>query len=141
LDLAVRVEDVDRICATLTEYERSDDEWPASFVLRDANGRKVDCHPLKFDVEGDGWQPNIRSGGTPHRWPREGLLGSGRIGGIDVRCITAELQVRWHVYPELDDVDWRDAQLLSDRFGVELPAELRDKPGFVAKKRAQAQFN
>jgi lincosamide nucleotidyltransferase A/C/D/E len=141
LDLAVRIEDVGRICETLPEYERSDDEWPASFVLRDADGRKVDCHPLKFDEQGDGWQPNIRSGGAPHRWPRDGLLGSGRIGGVDVPCITAELQIRWHVYSQLDDLDWRDARLLSERFGLDLPQELRERPGFLSTKRTEARLN
>lgn len=135
LDLGVRIEDADRICETLAEFERSDDEWPASFVLRDASGRKVDCHPLKFDERGDGWQPNS-SGGDPHRWPREGLLGRGRIGGVDVPCITPELQVSWHVYQEFDDVDWQDVQRLSERFGVEVPEECRARPGFVAEKRS-----
>src|SRR5207237_7001400 len=31
LDLGVRMEDVDRICRILSDFERSDDEWPASF--------------------------------------------------------------------------------------------------------------
>jgi lincosamide nucleotidyltransferase A/C/D/E len=135
LDLGVRIDDVDRICETLGEFERSDDEWPSSFVLRDAAGRKADCHPLKFDEHGDGWQAD-RSGGAPHRWPREGLLGTGRIGDVAVPCITPELQMRWHVYPEFDDVDWEDVQRLSERFGLELPVECRPRPGFVSNKRA-----
>ena len=62
LDLGVRFEDVESICEALAEFERSDNEWPSSFVLRDMSGRKVDCHPLRFDENGDGWQSN-RSGG------------------------------------------------------------------------------
>jgi lincosamide nucleotidyltransferase A/C/D/E len=139
LDLGVRSEDVERICATLEEFERSDVEWPSSFVLRDVTGRKVDCHPLTFDERGDGWQAN-RFGGAPHRWPREGLLGRGRIGDVDVPCITPELQIRWHSYPEFDDVDWEDVRRLSQRFGLQLPEEWRTRPGFLAAKRDQSRF-
>jgi lincosamide nucleotidyltransferase A/C/D/E len=136
LDLGVRLEDVDGVCAALSEFKRSDDEWPASFVLRDAGGRKVDCHPLTFDAHGDGWQANL-SGGAPHRWPREGLQARGRIGDVEVPCISAELQLRWHVYPDFDEVDWQDVRLLCQRFGLEAPPECRPRPGIRAAKRAQ----
>ncbi len=132
-------EDVELICATLDEFERSDAEWPSAFVLRDVTGRKVDCHPLTFDERGDGWQAN-RSGGAPHRWPREGLLGRGRIGDTDVPCITPELQILWHVYPEFDNVDWEDVRRLSERFGLQLPEECGARPGFLAAKRDQSLF-
>jgi lincosamide nucleotidyltransferase A/C/D/E len=134
LDLGVRLEDVDRICAILSEFERSDDQWPASFVLRDTRGRKVDCHPLTFDEHGDGWQANA-TGGAPYRWPREGLQARGRIGGLEVPCISPELQIPWRQYPEFDDVDWHDVERLRERFGLEVPPQLRERPGFVAAKR------
>jgi lincosamide nucleotidyltransferase A/C/D/E len=136
LDLGVRMDEVEKIYAVFAEFERSDDEWPSSFVLRDGRGRKVDCHPLTFDENGDGWQPD-RTGGPPHRWPGEGLSGVGEVGGVEVPCITPELQVRWHRYPDFDDVDWADVQRLSERFALELPQELRARPGFVPAKRRQ----
>jgi lincosamide nucleotidyltransferase A/C/D/E len=134
LDLGVRLEDVEQICAVLHEFDRSDDEWPSSFVLQDRSGRKVDCHPLTFDEHGDGWQAD-RSGEAPHRWPREGLAATGRIGGVEVPCITPELQVAWHQHPEFDDLDWEDMRRLSERFGLELPERCRARPGFLAPKR------
>lgn len=134
LDLGVRMEDVERICETFAEFARDDAEWPSSVMLRDASARKIDCHPLTFDENGDGWQAN-RTGGPPHRWPRDGLTGRGRIGGVEVPCITPELQLRWHAYPEFDDVDWHDVTLLAAHFGLELPSQLRKRPGFVATKR------
>jgi lincosamide nucleotidyltransferase A/C/D/E len=136
LDLGVRLEDVARICAVLSEFQRSDEEWPSSFVLRDSDGRKVDCHPLAFDERGDGWQAN-RSGGPPHRWPREGLRARGRIRGVDVPCISPELQIDWHVYPEFDNLDWQDVQHLCERFGLEPPPQCRERPGFIAAKRVR----
>ena len=134
LDLGVRMTDVADICAALSDFARSDDEWPSSFVLCDERGRKVDCHPLTFDEHGDGWQAN-RSGGPPYRWPREHLKARGRIGRLDVPCISAELQIRWHVYDEFDDVDWQDTRLLAHRFGLQVPEEWRQRPGFVSPKR------
>jgi lincosamide nucleotidyltransferase A/C/D/E len=134
LDLGVRLEDVARIVSALPEFERSDDEWPSAFVLRDRDGRKLDCHPLTFDEHGDGWQANA-TGGPPYRWPREGMQARGRIDGVEVPCISAELQLKWHVYPEFDDVDWHDVQRLCDRFGLAPPAECRARPGRVAAKR------
>jgi len=140
IDLAVRMEDVDRICSTLWEYVRHDVEWPSSFVLRDSRGRKVDAHPLRFDANGDGWQANA-TGGEPYRWPREHLGARGRIARTkveaprDVRCITPELQLRWHEYDGFDDVDWQDMRALCDRFGLTPPERLATRPGFVHKKR------
>jgi lincosamide nucleotidyltransferase A/C/D/E len=135
LDLGVRLEDVDRICAVLSEFSRSDEEWPASFVMRDRTGRTVDCHPLRFDEHGDGWQANTK-GGAPYRWPRQGLQARGRIAGVDVPCISPELQLHWRTYPEFDDVDWQDVQQLCRRFGLDVPRHYRERPGFTAPKRA-----
>ena len=64
-----------------------------------------------------------------------GLAAVGLIAGVEVPCITPELQIAWHQYPEFDDLDWADLRLLSDRFGLELPARCRKRPGFLAPKR------
>jgi lincosamide nucleotidyltransferase A/C/D/E len=135
LDLGVRMEDVDAICSTLWEYMRDDIEWASSFVLRDSRGRKVDAHPLRFDANGDGWQANA-TGGAPYRWPHEHLDARGRIAGRVVRCITPELQLRWHDYDGFDDVDWQDMRALCERFGLTLPERLATRPGFVHEKRS-----
>ena len=134
LDLGVPIEDVDRVCAALPEFEASDDRWPSSLELRDPGGRRIDCHPLAFDERGDGWQANLR--GEPFRWPREHIAALGRIHGRAVRCIAAELQLLWHAHEGYDDVDWQDVLALCDRFGLTAPPELVARPGFVAPKRA-----
>jgi lincosamide nucleotidyltransferase A/C/D/E len=133
LDFAIRLEDVDRLCAALAEFERDDAEWPSTLWLREAAGRRLDCHPLTLDASGDGWQANLQ--GEPHRWPREHLEARGRVGGRRVRCISAELQLRWHAYEGLDDVDWADMRALANHFGLELPDAFVSRPGFVASKR------
>lgn len=139
LDLAVPMEDLDRACAALSEFETSDDEWPSNLVFRDARGRRIDCHPLAFDEHGDGWQANLH--GEPYRWPREHLAAPGRIQGRAVRCISAELQLLWHGHQGYDDVDWKDVRALCDRFGLTAPPALAARPGFVAPKRAAATID
>jgi lincosamide nucleotidyltransferase A/C/D/E len=134
LDLGVRMDEVERICAAFPEFRRDDVEWPASFVLRDGRGRSLDCHPLDFEAEGDGLQ--ARLGGGFSRWPRRHLGAHGLIAGRDVRCITPELQLRWHAYDGLDDVDWEDMQRLCRRFGLPVPPHLAARPGFRSDKRA-----
>jgi lincosamide nucleotidyltransferase A/C/D/E len=133
LDLGVRLDDVDRICSAFSEFTRDDVEWPSSFVLRDEGGKKIDAHPLTFDASGDGWQAMVH--GPPSRWPREHLDARGRIGGRDVRCITPQLQLRWHEYDGVDDVDWEDMRRLCERFELTPPHALAARPGFIATKR------
>ena len=134
LDLGVRLEDIEPLCAALSEFDRDEKEWPSSLFLRDRRGRVLDFSPLTFDENGDGWQPSAK--GSPHRWPAEHIDARGRIGGRELRCITPELQVRWHGHEGFDDVDWADMCALADRFGLELPQSLAARPGFVASRRA-----
>lgn len=134
LDLGVWMDDVERICAALHEFSRNDAEWPSSFVLADADGRRVDAHPLELDASGDGLQPSRH--GPPHRWPREHLDARGRIGGREICCITPELQLRWHRHDEFDDVDWADMRALCDRFDLRPEPPLGPRPGFLAAKRS-----
>jgi lincosamide nucleotidyltransferase A/C/D/E len=130
LDLAVRMEDVERLCTALSDFVRDDSEWPSSVILEDTAARRVDAHPLTFDENGDGWQANLH--GEPYRWPGEHLEARGRIGRRDVRCITPELQLRWHRHDDFDDVDWADMKALVERF--ELP-DVGERPRFVSPRR------
>jgi lincosamide nucleotidyltransferase A/C/D/E len=131
VDLGVRLDQVELLRELLSEFEADEREWPASLRLQDGKGRRVDAHPLTIDERGDGWQANLE-GGDPYRWPREEMSAEGRIGGRAVRCITPELQLRWHDYEGADDVDWADMVALSERFGLPEPGE---RPGFIAPKR------
>src|SRR5436189_4743318 len=58
LDFAVREQDVPRLGAIQPEFREIDlHQRPSAYVLRDAQGRELDFHPLVFDEHGDGWQP------------------------------------------------------------------------------------
>ena len=134
LDLAVRLDDVERLPSVFPEFRRVDEEqWPGAFVLRDSAGRQLDFHPLEFDAGGHGWQ--TQPDGSRHRWPREALAARGRIAGREVRCTSAEFQLDSHLYAGHDDVDWEDARLLCERFGLPAPPALAERPGFVHRRR------
>ena len=135
LDLGVRTDELSLLREALREFEADENEWPSSLIFDDTHGRRVDTSPLTFDEKGDGWQASLR--GDPHRWPREHIGARGRIGGREVRCITPELQLRWHRYDEFDDVDWADMRALCERFGLDLQPALAAPPGFVAERRAR----
>jgi lincosamide nucleotidyltransferase A/C/D/E len=138
LDLAVARGDLARVQAALPEFRHVADEWwPARFVLRDERGRQIDLHPLVFDERGDGWQE--LPDGARGRYPRHDLRATGRIGGRDVRCISPELQVRFHDYDDPDDVDWDDLRVLCDRFALAAPPAYAQRPGHIDPKRSAAR--
>jgi lincosamide nucleotidyltransferase A/C/D/E len=90
---------------------------PARFVLRDAEGRQVDVHPVEFDASGHGWQD--LGDGRRGRYAAAGLTGVGRIAGRAVRCLTAELQLAHHCGYELPPHERRDLALLAESFGLD----------------------
>jgi lincosamide nucleotidyltransferase A/C/D/E len=92
---------------------------PARLVLVDAAGRQVDLHPVVFDAHGNGWQD--LGGNAWGDYPAEGLAGTGQVGDREVRCVTAELQIRHHLGYPLGDGDRHDLALLGERFGVAVP--------------------
>ena len=99
---------------------------PARLVLRDVRGRQVDLHPLVFDEEGNGWQQLSQSGRAWGLYPAEHLRATGRIGGRRVRCLSAELQLRFHLGHEWSERDEHDLALLAGRLGAgPLPPPLR----------------
>ena len=131
LDLAVDRRDLSEIERALAPLGYRHDPTvapglPARLVLRDANGRQVDLHPLHLDEAGDGRQQLSETGHAWGRYPAEHLRASGRIAGRPVPCISAELQVRFRLGYEWSERDEHDLGLLSDRFGLR-PPRLRSR--------------
>jgi lincosamide nucleotidyltransferase A/C/D/E len=100
---------------------------PARLLLVDAGGRLVDLHPVVFDRQGNGWQ-ELEAGGWGV-YPADGLAGVGLVGGRQVRCLTAELQVRHHLGYPLGAGDRHDLRLLAERFGVAVPPAVQRQAG------------
>jgi len=86
---------------------------PARFVMKDGRGRQVDLHPLVFDEAGNGLQQLTPAGDRWGRYPVPHLQSAGKIGGRTVACISAELQVEFHLGYEQSDNDRHDLELLA----------------------------
>jgi lincosamide nucleotidyltransferase A/C/D/E len=127
LDVVVGVDHLPRLIVVLANLGYTEIRtWPDSpevIVLRDADDRRVDVHPVRFDTDGNGVQKI--EGGKEWTFPSAGFAGAGTVGGRSVRCLTPEVQILCHAGYELDADDIRDVKALQTRFGVELLPEQR----------------
>ncbi|MGP8001662.1 MAG: nucleotidyltransferase domain-containing protein [Streptosporangiaceae bacterium] len=115
LGLATRLAEagaVTRLLAGLGN-QVSEDGMPARLDLRDAAGHRIGLHPLVVDELGNGHQR--LQDGTSGSYTAGGLRGRGRLSNRPVRCLSRELQLRFHTgYPPDDN----------DRHGIRLLREL-----------------
>jgi lincosamide nucleotidyltransferase A/C/D/E len=97
LDLVVELDTVDEIVRWLAAlgYEPSEDERPVRFVLSAGGGRSIDFHTVAWDEGGGGLQP--QPNGRTFRYPPEGFAGCGVIAGVELACLTPEVQVLCHM--------------------------------------------
>jgi lincosamide nucleotidyltransferase A/C/D/E len=126
VDLVVAFPDADRLTKLLEQhgYRLKDGGRAQNFVLADDAGREVDVHVVEFDADGNG---NYQmENGELWVYPRRGFTGRGRVEGVEVFCLTAEVAVECHAsgYAPAEK-DFADMEQLARRFGVELPAGLR----------------
>lgn len=91
-----------------------------SFVLVDAFGRQIDVHPVSFDDERGGGV-YVMDDGREWLCPAGGFDARGLVHGRTVHCLSPEVQVLVHSGYELTDKDYRELDLLCERFGVEVP--------------------
>ena len=100
---------------------------PSSFVLADGSGLDVDIHAVVFDDGGNGVYR--MQNGEDWIFPAEGFGGRGTVAGRSVPCLSPETQVLCHAngYAPTEK-DRRDMAHLQERFGVELPPQLRSMP-------------
>ena len=126
VDLVVRVSDVPKLREALKRrgFVMCNGSPPDSFVLADSSGLEVDVHAVAFDDEGNGVY-RMQNGKT-WVYPAEGFLGRGTINGVEVRSLSATTQVLGHAHGYVPvEKDFRDMGLLEQRFGIELPPQLR----------------
>jgi lincosamide nucleotidyltransferase A/C/D/E len=124
LDAAVERRQLARAAEALAPlgFRHDDEAWPglpARFVLVDAGGRQVDLHPLVLDAAGNGWQQlGERAWGL---YPADDLAARGEVAGREVRCISAGLQLRFHLGWEWAETHERDLRVLARHTGIPLP--------------------
>jgi lincosamide nucleotidyltransferase A/C/D/E len=97
---------------------------PNSFVLASGAGLEVDVHAVVFDADGNG--AYRMQNGEDWIFPAEGFSGRGMVGEMSVRCLSPTTQVLCHAYGYVPvEKDFRDMELLEERFGVALPPQLQ----------------
>jgi lincosamide nucleotidyltransferase A/C/D/E len=81
-----------------------------------SDGRAVDLHLFDFEgtdnlcFEGEFYQADV-------------LSGQGQIGGLPVKCLSAEAQWLYHQGYEHDENDMHDVLLICNTFGMPVPDE------------------
>lgn len=126
VDIVLEVSNVPALCELLAQrgFVIKEGAPPDSFVLANGSGLEVDVHAVAFDQEGNGVYR--MQNGEDWIFPAEGFGGQGRIGELPVRCLSPTTQVLCHAYGYIPrEKDFHDMRLLKERFGVELPANLR----------------
>jgi lincosamide nucleotidyltransferase A/C/D/E len=97
---------------------------PHSFVLTNGAGLEIDIHAVTFDCAGNGVYR--MQNGADWVYPAEGFSGRGLVAGVAVRCLSPAVQVLEHANGYVPvEKDFRDMELLAERFGLELPPPLR----------------
>jgi lincosamide nucleotidyltransferase A/C/D/E len=121
LDLALELGDVRQAVEVLREigFRMHDDGLPSRADLRSADDRRVDLHVFTFDEQGNGVQR--LQNGSVGIYDKQGLSGIGTIGELEVRCLSPEIQIRFHTAHDPDEDDRHDVLLLVERFNLEAP--------------------
>jgi lincosamide nucleotidyltransferase A/C/D/E len=125
VDLVLAVADVPKLRKLLAAggFAVREGKPPHSFVLTNGAGLEIDVHAVTFDSTGNGVY-RMQSG-ADWVYPAEGFCGCGVVGGTTVRCLSPAVQVLGHANGYVPvEKDFRDMELLAERFGVELPPQL-----------------
>jgi lincosamide nucleotidyltransferase A/C/D/E len=118
LDLAVDARDIDPAIEALEAagFRIEVDERPARLGLGDGR-RAIDLHPVRWDADGTGRQST--GTGDDFVYPPGSTEARGWIRGREVRCLTPELLLTFHLGYEPRDIDRRDMAALAERYGLD----------------------
>ena len=126
VDIILRVSDVRELQDILGRrgFAIREGTPPTSFVLADSSGLEVDVHAIVFDEDGNGVYR--MQNGEDWIYPAEGFSGRGVVNDTSVCCLSPTTQVLCHANGYVPtEKDFRDMELLRERFGVELPVQIR----------------
>jgi len=122
LDIIISEDDLGMLTEHLTaqSYRQCADE---ESVFISPEGLHVDVHVVRFDPRGYAHFP-LQDGGT-WPFPPSAFTGVGRIGGLEVRCLSPEAQVQCHAQGyQPSDKDLHDMRMLQQKYQVVLPLNL-----------------
>jgi Aminoglycoside-2''-adenylyltransferase len=94
-------------------------DGPLNWVVEDDRGRQIDVHLVDTSIETIDPGGKRVYGGIPYDVGCFDAVGT--IGGMDVRCCTAEFQIESHTGYEIGETDVHDVTPLHRRFGLSLP--------------------
>ena len=126
LDIILRVSDVPPLRQVLGKrgYNVQQGGTESNFVLTNGSGLEVDVHAVVFDRAGNGVYR--MQDGSDWIFPAAGFGGRGVVEGVEVRCLSPEIQVLCHAHGYVPtEKDVRDMELLHARFGVDIPEHLQ----------------
>lgn len=126
VDIILPVADVPKLQELLARrgFATREGAPPDSFVLANGSGLEVDVHAVTFDDHGNGVYR--MQNGEDWIFPVEGFCRRGIVQGMKVCCLSPTTQVLCHAHGYVPiERDFRDMELLQERFGVDLPPHLR----------------
>ena len=97
-----------------------DDTSPWNFVLGDNKGREIDFHVILFDDKGNGIYGPAERG---FMYPAGSLLGTGKINGHSVRCVSPQQMVKFRAEYKPREKDFKDVSALCQKYGIDYPEE------------------
>jgi lincosamide nucleotidyltransferase A/C/D/E len=91
---------------------------PHNFVLANISKFEIDVHVIILNDKGDGKYGKVENGVA---YPAASLTGIGKIGSLDVDCISPEYVVIFHSGYELKEKDGKDVLAICKKFDLEIP--------------------
>ena len=126
LDIAVSRKDNIKLRELLEnngwKEEKRDDSWECNYVMKSEDMYLIDVHVFEYDEQGK----NIY--GVPY--PFGSLNGKGKINAQWVNCVNPEWMFKFKLWADEAfckprEKDVIDAQILSQKFGFQLPENYR----------------
>ncbi len=124
LDIAIQQKDIPAFRNLLERQGyneiKLDIARPHNFVVADDCNREIDVHVIVLNDKGDGIYGPVENGEV---YPAAALTGKGRIGNLEVYCISPEYVVKFHSGYNLKEKDYKDILAICKEFDLKIPDE------------------
>jgi lincosamide nucleotidyltransferase A/C/D/E len=124
LDITMQQKDPDVLCGIFktSGYKEINQHIarPHNFVMANACNREIDVHVIVLNEKGDGIYGPVENGEV---YPEASLSGKGKLGNMEVNCISAEYVVKFHTGYALKEKDHKDVLAICRKFNLEIAGE------------------